>query len=648
VTVLALHLGQPHALWLLLLAVPLVAAHLLKRRRMRVVVPHVALLLDARGAVSGSGVGRRLRELAPLACRLLALAALVLVVARAAPEPPREPVPLALVVDADVTGEVREADGRSRLEHALGLAAAHVRAHDEGPVSVVLAAGVPRVLAQASDDREALAQRLLDPALAATLRTGEAGDLGAAALQARRLVPPPGLVRVLSARAWSAPEGTDLALEGVGAADDDQGLVDLAVGPVAGSERMRVTVAVHNDAPRVARRTVALRGERLEAQVRELTLEPGGRAEVAFDVLVPRGGAHVQVELDGRDAFARNDRVEAVLAGPLRPSVLAVHGGQGLRPYTAAALEALGDRIDREASGAVAVAELAGARARDVTLVDGVALPPELLRPGAWIFLAPLAGTLPFEVGPAVQQPLVWRALAGHPLVLDLDLADAWLSRGTPLKPAPDVVGLAFASADEPVLAEGQRAGVRWVALGLETEGSDLPVRAAFPLLVRNAIVRLARAPAEALPPFVRAGDPLRARLPLPGGPEARVAWPDGPTVEAPLTPEVGPQAPFRGLGLVTVRTQGSGDEVVGRTAVVDLDAERTIRPARPAAVPPPPREAPAEPPWALCLALLAAALLALDLLLTRATRAALGGASAGPALDVGRVPGLGARVRAG
>ncbi len=632
----ALFLGEPRALWLLLLALPLVAAHLVRRRRVRVTVPCLALLLEDRGAVRGGGMGRRLADHAPLLCRLLALAALAVALAGPRPSAPPAPVPLVLVVDADVTSAARESDGRTRLAHALDLAAALVRAHVEGPVSVVVAGLVPRVLVQAEEDREGLARRLVAAAAPACEPARGAADLESALLSAWALAGDRGLVKVLTARALpasfppassaAAASGPASRLEalGTGAADEDQGFVDLRVTGVVEGPQTRLTLSLKNFAPRPATREVVLRVGELPEERRALTLGAGAEATVLFEVLVPRGGAHAVATLSGPDDFADNDRLEAMLAGPLRPSLLAVHAGAGLRPYTQAAIAALGEQIDREASGAVALADLGTARQRDVTLVDGAALPPEALRAGAWLFLAPLGGALPFGVGPVVERPIVWRARPGHPLVLDLDLADAWIQRATPLVPGPDVTGLAFAGEDQAILAEGERDGVRWVALGLEPEASDLPMRAAFPLLVRNALLRLARAPAEPLPPFVRAGEVLRPRVPLPGGPQARLSWPGRTAVDERLSPEVGVRVPAGLHGLLEVRTGSeAAPAYVGRSAVVDLDRARSIAPLRPPARPPAARSTPHDPGarWARMLILGASLLLALDLLLTRRAR---------------------------
>jgi hypothetical protein len=601
VPLLAWFLEEPRALWGLLLALPLVAAHLVRRRRLRVVVPFVPLLVEARGPVRGGGGWRRLSEAAALACRLLALAALALALARPLAAQPPVPVPLVLVLDLDVTVTAREPDGRSRLAHALALARAEVRGHAAGPVSVVLAGATPRVLAREAADREALAARGLEGIEAAP---GTA-DLAAALDLARALAGERGRVKVLSARALP-PTLARVDPLGTGTTDDDVGFVDLGVRAVEDGPRVRVEATI-----RGYRRTEPARPVRVRVRVgetvteeRALTLPLGADAAFAVELLPPAEGAAVvlTLESDEPDAFPANDRVSLWLPPPLRPSVLVVTGDDGMRPYTAALLVALGDRIDRGKSGTVSARALGG----------------------AWLFLAPLAGALPFAVGPPVERPLVWRTRAGHPLVRDLDLGEAWVARAFPLLEGPGVEGLAFAGADQPVVAEGEREGVRWVAVGLDPEKSDLPVRAVLPLLLKNALLRLARAPAAPLPPFVRAGGMLRPVAPLPGGPDARLRWPGG-SATARLEPEgEGFRVPAGAHGAVEVET-GSGAALwTGHTAFVDLDPARSIVPVRPPALPPAPREDPPNPGSGLLrlLLALAALLLLLDLLLSRPSHA--------------------------
>lgn len=640
--VLALAWERPLALALLALALPLVLAHLARRRRERLVVPQVALLVEARGAAAGAGLGARVREPLALAARLLALGSLVVVAAGL----PQAGAPagraLVLVLDGDATTLAREADGRSRQQQALQAAAEEVRAHAAGPVSVVVAAPSAWVLAQdvAPEAREGLAQRLEQARDLERLRPTGPAPLEPAVALARGLAGDAGRVLVLSARAL--PEGVEV--RGVGRADDDMGFVDLDLAP--GGEEVRVTLGVQALGARAARRRLVLEADAGWREVRDVVLESDERTGVSVRVPVPPQGGLLRARLEAlpggtADAFARNDALEVVLPARARPSVLAVHDGRGLSPWTAAALAALGERIDTQRSGAVAASGLAGAPARDVVLVDGAPLPPGTLRPGAYVFLAPSGGELPFALAAALDRPLLWRDLPGHPLALDLDLPAATVLQARPLLPAPGMVGVAFAGSDQPVLAEGEREGVRYVALALDPAASDLPVRAAFPLLVRNAILRLWRARSEALPAFVQAGQPLRARLPLPGGEAVRVAW-AGRAAEVParVTLDEGPPAPWDALGVARLRPAGDVRDEVLRAAVVDLTPWR-IAPVR---VPGPVSEAvvptpAAGPGWSRGLLLLALLLLALDLALGRAwggahARAGEGSGRSGVALS--------------
>lgn len=253
---LALSFTEPRALWALLLAAPLLAAHLWRRRRLRRVVPFVPLLSEALGPARGGGGWRRLAETGALAARLLALGALTLAWAGPEPAPRAPPVPLVLVLDGDLTTGCQEPDGRSRLAHALHLGAAHVRAHAQGPVSAVWAGLTPRVLAQGRRDRSALADELVG-AGGATVVSPEPGtaDLRPALRLARDLGGPEARVLLLSARelppelapgAAEAPAGA-LQVVGTGSASRNQGFVALHVAPVDEGPRLRVSATVRNE-----------------------------------------------------------------------------------------------------------------------------------------------------------------------------------------------------------------------------------------------------------------------------------------------------------------------------------------------------------------------------------------------------------------
>ena len=638
-------LAQPLALWGLAAALPIVLFHLYLRRRRMVLVPFSPLLLESMAAVRSEARFKRLREGASLLLRLLALACVVLALAGLRPADASPPaLDLVLVLDGDVTMAAREADGALRLRHAVDDAHAFVRAVPTRPgqpdrlaarVGLVLAAGAPRLVAAPSNDRIELERRLEAVVLPAALR----GDLTAAwdtALDALRGAP--GRIVVLTARPFEpgpTPAGVEVLVHGVGRVRADQGIVDLAVTRVPAASAYAVHASVRNDDDAPRTREVVVRVGDAEVARGSVVLEPGATEELTWQVPAPEADAWLDVGLEGEDAFPANDAVAARLAPTPRPSVLVVHGGR-VRPYTAAIVEALADTgwIDPARGGFVAVADLAQAEAADVIVVDGVGLPPAALRPGAYVFLAPLSGALPFELGAEVEEPLVWRKAPGHPLVGDLDLRRAFVVRGRTVA-GDGLVPLAYAEG-RPVIAEGERDGVRYVVLGLDPEGSAMPFQAELPRLVRTAVLRLARAHAAPLAPLYRVGEALRPAAPLPGGPEARIAW-SGPARDARLA-EVGRgtaagrlapdgstwRVPPGASGRTRITTGGAGATAwTGWTALLEVDPQRTIVPVRPpGAVPAPAAAKPAVARvWRTALLALAGLFLLLDLALVAQAR---------------------------
>jgi len=600
---LTLQLTAPVALWGLSLALPIFALHLYHRRRVTVLVPFLPLLLESSGPARREARFKRLREALSLVLRLLALGCAVLALGglrpAAAGAPPRD---LFLVVDADVTTATREAGGTPRLGRALALAEAWVRAQPgtgidgavlDAPVSVLLARETPQLLVAPTTDRTRALERLavaLPPA-AATTDLGAAVRMAVDAASARSSA----RVVVLSARALTPPETPShvtVEVHGIGRARDDQGFVDMAVERARDRPEYRVRVTLRNEATERRTRPLVVRVADEIAAREDVLLEGGGRRDVTFTVAAPQEAAWLEVRLEDEDVFPANDSVHARLVPVPRPSLLVVHGG-AVRPYTVAVVNALVESgfVDKEASGYVRAADLSQAKLRDVVLVDGVALPPAALRPGAYVFLAPLAGALPFDLGDAVDEPLIWRMETAHPLMRDLDFRRAFVLRGRTLQ-GEGLTPLAFAEG-RAVIGEGEREGVRYVVLGLDPEGSALPGQTVLPDFVRRAILRLARAPVAPLAPFYRRGEVLRPSVRLPGGPEATIVW-TGPEQDPVLAQvargrarvRVDPQGdswrvPAGATGRATLTTTSGGRPWEGHTALFDGDPTRTVVPVR-------------------------------------------------------------------
>ena len=649
----SVELANPAGLWALALLVPVVLLHLYRRRRRRVEVAFLPLLRETAGATSAQGAWRNVHETASLLLRCAALVAAALALAGPRPAlagpPPKD---LVLVIDADVTTRaIEERPGQgcvvTRFAKEVELAKALLAAQGEGRTAIVLAGEAVDLRAGFGDDAKAALDavgREFDGRGRADLRAAVRLATGVPSGRSRRIV-------VITSRALPDGLPADVEAMGAGSASEDQGIVDQSVEASPDGVHRTVRLVLHNFTGRPARR--GLTGWMEEGKTafeKVVDLPAGTDVPVAFEVRPPHGGGSLRVRLDGADAFPADDRSGAWLAPTTRPTVLVAHAGAP-RAFVTAVLDAMGDAIDREGSGFVAVSGLLGASPRDVTIFDGVAPPVGLPPTGGWIFLAPFgapgAMTFPFAPGRSVKQPLVWRSKADHPLLRGVDLSATYVARATTIA-APAAEPLAFAEG-EPVLAEGTAgAGGRWIAFGLDPEGSDLPLRAALPVLLRNAIRRLGTAPTQMLKPFYRPGEVVRPRLEVPELTRgavlvlvdmdrfALVADADalvraeeiracgdqdfvGPPMPAGPTPAAG-----RGMAL----PGGRGEPVAFSdgtaeyyTAFVDLSRDYDITPARPAARPPPPappapdREAGARL-WRAILVAAAAALLLADLLL--------------------------------
>ncbi len=643
---LGLEAAAPNLLWGLLGLVPLAVLQLYARRRRRVVVPFAPLLAETLGPAREQAWWRRLREALSLLLRAAALSAVVFALAGVGAVSADAPDPHAiLVLDEDATLAAREGAG-PRAAEARALARAWLDARPRepdrlrGPVSVVVAGPVPRVLAVGERDPARLAALLADYAREPLAGRGDlGGGLALARALAGRLGGPARGV-VISAREapGAAPHA---AAPGAGPGADGLAVEWLGVGRTRTNHRLldaraeaqpdggwRLLFEVDSEAP--GRRRLALEvllGDEVLGGAEAEVEGPGSTARLEVRLGPAPRARGVRARLSPTDDYPPDN--EAWLWLPARPavSVLLVHDGAP-RPYTVAALAAL-DFLDAAASGQVLARDLARAAARDVTVVDGAALSPGSLGPGAWVFLAPLGGDLPFEVGREVADPLVWRTRAHHPLLRGLDLSEAYAVRAFALA-GHGLEPLAFAEGAA-VVAEGARDGVRYVVLGIDPEGSALPLRAAFPLLIRNALRRLGLEPRQPLPERLGPGAPL-ARPP--GAAAGGVRWrlgEGGPEVHDPPGRPEPPGLPAGWSGILWRKVGEGPFEAVG--AASDLDPTRRVTPARPAAEAPAPAVAlaPAGQRWRLLWLFLAVACLAADLLwLGSARRRSRGGPAGG------------------
>lgn len=455
--------ANPGWLWLMALAIPLVLFHLRMRRKVRVVVP--SLLLFDPATLAGApprAAGVLPRDLLGLLLEIAALACLS--VGAAGPEtegPAAGSRPLAIVLDASAS---TMAGGRFEEERALARRTLE-GVGPETPVTILLAAGEPRVLATAAEPRDRSEAAL---ASAAPRMAGSGGLAAAADLAARS-----------GAEVLVLTDGCDRDAPALAARSD------VRVVSVGVPERNRALVGLALDLRRDGRHSLFVRilGEdgKVREEDRSAALRDGatGTVRVGLD---PPGPP---------DALAADDAVEIGLhpPAPVRVAVL-VQGGRP-DPYLTAALEACGGALDAAGSVALDPAALANlASSPDVLVLSGGVADPGLVP--ALVFGA---GQGAVQEAPAVQ--------AGdrlHPVMRGVDPAELIVTRGR-VVPALAGDAVLLQAPAGPLAVAGTREGRRRVLIGFDPRESTLPLSGSWPVLLRNALLWLAGEPAPLLLP---------------------------------------------------------------------------------------------------------------------------------------------------
>ncbi|WP_437275656.1 VWA domain-containing protein [Sorangium sp. So ce375] len=218
----------------------------------------------------------------------------------------------------------------------------------------------------------------------------------------------------------------------------------------------------------------------------------------------------------------------------------------------------------------------------DVTIFDGVA-PSVAPGSGSLLYLNPIGSSVPFEVGKEILDDdpnyrLGFDELdAKHPLLRYTALSDVNVARAHVLKGNKEdrVVGRSYKG---PLLLEGRRSGVKFVALGFDVRESDLPLRIAWPLFLLNAINNFVEEDTNYISSF-RTGSVWH----IPASSSAEVAsleQPDGTTRAVPIQEG---RAVFLGqhAGFYTLRVGAAGAQEESMFAAnLSAPQESAIAPA--------------------------------------------------------------------
>lgn len=512
-----------------LLALPLIVLlHLLRERSRRARVSSLDLWRWLETEVRGP----RLRRI-PISLILVLhlLAALLLTAAIAQPQlhvdvPFGRATRLILVVDtttsmgAAATG-LTFGDG-SRLAQAQAHATTLLAGLGPSDSAVLITAG-PHAQPQADSalaGTPAQGRASLGAAVAALRAAGAGNDwAGALALAAAATLPEStNRIVILTDGAFTFPAQLEsLALPAtvewrlVGTPLSNQAVVTLAARPgPSGAVQVFARLANFADVPE--NRTVTLLAD---GQVRdEFPVTLAASQVLAQAWTLPPGAATVEVRLGGGDALPADDRAALGVAGTLPVDVLLVSDAPAV---VQRALEAL-----------------PGLRVQTVSPADYDPFVRHALTvfyhwlPAAWprggvLVIEPPAGS---ALLPVLGRTKIIRPLnpSDDPLLADVDFAPLTFGDGLGLDPADTWTPVLTDANGLGLIWRGAAASSRLVAFTFDLEASNLTRRAAFPILMANAVAALL--PAQ-LPPSLGPGESIA--LPAPDlFPVLSLTLPDG------------------------------------------------------------------------------------------------------------------------
>lgn len=467
-----------------------VALYLLKLRRRAVQVPFIALWESLLADRQSSRLFSRLRHVVSL---LIALAIVALLAfARADPEPAvaagSSPQRLVLI-DAGLTMQSTDVPGgrlRAALERARTLVAS--ASPQRRTMLAQLDSGVTP-LSPLSDDPHAL-ERALEQVSASDLATDyDQGYRFALDMLAGK----PGSELVLLSDAATPPEpelaralakaGVALRYVPIGKRGDNVAITAFAVRRYPlDRNQSELLLELHNASAHAEHAELTLLGDGAPIDVQRFDLQPGQTLQRTYgDITGIQHTLQAQLNVAGdHDDLAADDRAFAVVPERRRTRVLCVSDGNR---YLEAAL-LLDEYLDVDA---IEPSAYGSADGYDVVVFDRFVPSAPPGKPA--IFIAPNGSGpgQPLAIDGNIDRPLFERVQSKHPALRFTALRDVNVASALHVQPAPGDSVLA-SDPRGPLIVAGQRSAQPFLALAFDIRASDLPLRAAWPLLLLDTI----------------------------------------------------------------------------------------------------------------------------------------------------------------
>ena len=513
---------NPAALGFAVLVPLIIALYLLKLRRQPARVSTLMFWQRVAADTRRRALFQRLRQVLSLLLQLLIFALLLFALAR--PETRSFHGALTgqstvVILDARARTQALLPDGTTRFAAMRAIASSYLRrASPRSPVALLAADAAPRVVVGLTDEEKPLLAGLdtlhaTDAGSRLEDAVSLAGELLAGRTGGKRIVlvtdhPVPLPSNIPPVEVETRLVGTDASPR------ENVGLTRLSARPLPSSpDTAEVFVELENFGSQHRTGHVELSYEGQLVDVKPFDLAPGERRAEVYPALVTRTGlanargwltAHL-VCTDGLpDALPLDDDACAVIP-PTRPArvLLVTRGDWFLESVLKADNQLTFDQLTPDTF------QPAQAASFDVTILDDV-LPdgfgqtPDGIPQGSFLFLR--RAPLPRNGDAELARPPLTDLDADSPLLRLVNLRDVTVLRAQDWNVPPAPAGepadgwrlsAPVRSLEHPLVVMGEkgapgRGGQRFVAWAFGAGDSDLPLRVAFPLFMRNAVNWLA------------------------------------------------------------------------------------------------------------------------------------------------------------
>jgi len=468
-----------------LLAVPVVLLYVLRVRRRRLSVPTLLFWDEVFEESKPRAWWQQFRHLISLLLQLALLAFVISALADPLTAGQSDARRLwILLVDRSasmkcpVAGEGTETRLAAVVDEARGIAG-RMREWDEA--MVVAFSDDARVMCGRTDDPGAIIKAL--HAITPSDRPGDVSRAVAFARSVRSGERIPEIVLCTDPQGAAAVEDREgLRIVTAGQPAPNLGITAFATRPVGESrDRQRILLRVLNNSRTNQTCSVSLRANEEPFDSVFMELGPATSMTAVVETSLPTGGV-VEAKFipEGPDALAADNRAFLVVPPPtpLRIAIVGAGSNLFLREVFSA------QPLVRITHLAPSQADSLTAEQFDVVVFHGHV--PEILPPINSLYLSPEQDSELWSLGEAMTNMFLHASADDSPLLRHVSLEQIIVRQARALGPIGGLVLLR--SLETPVAAMWWREGHKVLAVSIDLERSDLPLRTTFPIFVANAI----------------------------------------------------------------------------------------------------------------------------------------------------------------